>query len=594
MLSGGAELAVSLLFNLTMKEISDRSQVMLIGPRLTEAFNRRVGEWVRDGIVARLWAKDTRVWTGVDEDRWLGWLDVLDAEVPLEALSAFSRNVVDTGLTDVLLLGIGGSSLCPEVLSGVLGPVEEAPVLHILDSTDPAEVQRIESRLDLSRTLCIVSSKSGTTLEPTVLMEYFFDRISQLVGVEEAGLRFVAVTDPGSALEDFACRVGFRRVWHGVPDIGGRFSALSNFGLVPATVSGLDVPALIDRARTMVARCGPSETPNRNPGVKLGLVLGAAADLGRDKITLVLSPAIRALGGWLEQLLAESTGKAGRGLIPIVDEEIGSPSVYGDDRFFVYLRLETEPSSVQDAAVSKLSESGQPVVKISLSDRLAVAAEFFRWEIATAVCGAVIGVNPFDQPDVEASKEAARELTAGYESNKVLPLETPLARIDGVALYADPQNTDALLGAVDSGAEVKSILAAHLGRLVPRDYFAILAFLDRNENHWVLLQQLRHLVRDARNVATCVGFGPRFLHSTGQVFKGGPGTGVFLQITCDDVVDLPIPGRGYTFGALKAAQSFGDFGVLVSRSRRVLRVHLGSESVVGLKWLVHLVEELMS
>ena len=567
---------------------------MRLGPALDAALAESIRAWARSGMVRRLWAKDAGVWTGGDEARWLGWLDVATVEAPLEALAALTREVGAAGLTDVLLLGMGGSSLCPEVLSRVLGPVAGAPVLHVLDSTDPAQIRRTESRLDLSRTLCIVSSKSGTTLEPTILTEYFLDRVRQRVGAEEAGSRFVAVTDPGSVLEVIARAAQFRQVWHGVPAVGGRFSALSNFGLVPAAVCGVDVPALLVRARAMAGRCGPAEPPDRNPGVRLGLALGAAAGQGRDKVTLVLSPPIRDLGSWLEQLLAESTGKAGRGLIPVTDEEIGPPSVYGDDRFFVYLRLEAEPDRAQDVAMARLADAGHPVLELVLRDRLDIGAEFFRWEIATAVCGAVLGINPFDQPDVEASKVATQELTAAYESAGAFPVETPLAWTEGMTLYADARNTETLRAVTGTPAGVEPLLAAHVARVAPGDYFAVLAYVDRSETHRRVLQRLRHAVRDARGVATCVGFGPRFLHSTGQAFKGGAATGVFLQVTCDEAADLPIPGRGYTFGVVQAAQALGDLQVLAARGRRALRVHLGSDVTAGLERLTDMVQAVVS
>ena len=563
---------------------------MRLGSSLTLALAESAAAWDRGEMVQRLWAKDADVWTGGDEASWLGWLDVATAAAPLEELLALTSDVGAAGFTDVLLLGMGGSSLCPEVLSLVLGPAPGAPTLHVLDSTDPAQIRRTASRLDLSRTLCIVSSKSGTTLEPTVLTEYFLEQVRQGVGDEVAGSRFVAITDPGSALEAAAHAAGFRQVWHGVPSIGGRFSALSNFGLVPAAVVGLDVAALLDRARDMAVRCGPSEPVDRNPGVRLGLVLGAAAGQGHDKVTLVLSAGLRDLGSWLEQLLAESTGKSGNGLIPVTDEDVGPPSVYGDDRCFVYLRLETEPDPGLDRAMTRLADAGHPVVELAVRDRLDIAAEFFRWEIATAVCGAVLGINPFDQPDVEASKVATRALTDAYESTGALPVETPLARTETMTLYADPRNTEALRAASGPDVGVGSLLSAHLSRLVPGDYFAVLAYVDRSQAHRRVLARLRHVVRDARGVATCVGFGPRFLHSTGQAFKGGPPTGVVLQVTCDDVPDLPIPGRGYTFGVVKAAQARGDLEVLAARGRRALRVHLGPDVTAGLERLTDLVQ----
>ena len=563
---------------------------MQLGSGLDAAVAESAAVWTRGGMVRRLWAKDADVWTGGDEARWLGWLDVVTAEVPLAALSVLAREVSAAGLTDVLLLGMGGSSLCPEVLSRVLGPAVGAPALHVLDSTDPAQIRRAASRLDLSRTFCIVSSKSGTTLETIALTEYFLEQIRRRVGAAAAGSRFAAITDPGSVLEAAAHAARFRQVWHGVPAIGGRFSALSNFGLVPAAVCGLDVSTLLDRARAMAGRCGPAEPPDRNPGVRLGLALGVAARQGRDKVTLVLSPALRDLGSWLEQLLAESTGKSGHGLIPVTDEDGGPPAIYGDDRLFVYLRLEDEPHPALDLAMARLADAGHPVVELALRDRFDIAAEFFRWEIATAVCGAVLGINPFDQPDVEASKVATRVLTAAYESTGAFRAETPLARTADMTLYADPRNTETLRAAAGPDGGVESLFSAHLSRLVPGDYFAVLAYVDRSETHRRVLQRLRHAVRDARSVATCVGFGPRFLHSTGQAFKGGPATGVFLQVTCDDVPDLPIPGRGYTFGVMKAAQARGDLQVLAAGGRRALRVHLGPDVTAGLERLTDMVQ----
>jgi transaldolase/glucose-6-phosphate isomerase len=557
-----------------------------LGPALDAALADTAAEWARADMVRRIWAKDATVWTGGDEDRWLGWMDAVTAEVPLDALAALAREIETAGLTDVLLLGMGGSSLGPEVLGAVLGSRETGgPALHVLDSTVPAQIRRVESRLDLSRTCCVVSSKSGTTLESAVLAEYFLDRIRRRVGAEATGSRFVAITDPGSALEHTARATAFRGVWHGAPTIGGRFSVLSNFGLVPAAVCGFDVATLLERARAMAQRCGLAEPLDGNPGVWLGLTLGVAAQHGRDKVTFVLPAALGALGCWLEQLLAESTGKAGQGLVPIVDERLGPPAVYGRDRLFVHLRLAGEPEVDQEAAIGRLVETGHPVVELTLRDRLDLGAEFFRWEVATATCGAVLGIHPFDQPDVEASKVATRTLTTAYESAGAFPPEAPLARADDLTLYADARNAATLGALAGPDASVDRLLAAHLAQLRPGDYFALLAYLDRDTPQQMALDRLRHRVRDASGVATCVGFGPRFLHSTGQVFKGGPATGVFLQITADDAADLKIPGRAYTFGVVKAAQALGDLEVLVARDRRVLRVHLGPDVMAGLRHL---------
>ena len=541
--------------------------------------------------MGRLWRKDPEVWTGGDEARWLGWLDLPHAEVPADALRRFADGVREDGLTDVLLLGMGGSSLGAEVVGHVLGEGEGAPALHVLDTTDPAQIARTASRIDLPRTLCVVSSKSGTTLEPALLAAHFQDRMRQAVGPARAGAHFAAITDPGSALDETAAAEGFRHVWSGRPDVGGRFSVLSSFGLVPAAACGLDVSAFLAPARRMAERCGPDVPAGRNPGVRLGLLLGLAAAAGRDKTTLVLSPSIRVLGGWLEQLLAESTGKAGRGLIPIVDEEPGPPAAYGRDRLFVQLRVDDEADPGQDAALEGLAEAGHPVVTLSVPGRGGLAGEFFRWELATAACGAVLGVNPFDQPDVEAAKVAARTLTAAWEAGGGVPEEPPAARSDGVALFADAGTVSRLRATAGGLATLEGLVSAHVASAGPGDYVALLAYLDRSRANAGVLQRIRQRVRDARRVATSVGFGPRYLHSTGQVFKGGPATGVFVLLTTDDAaVDWPVPGRSCTFGAVKLAQALGDLEVLAARGRRVIRLHLEGGAAAGLERVASLFE----
>ena len=560
-----------------------------LGPDLEAALDAATREWADAGGVRRLWDRDAGLWTGGDESRWLGWLDLPSAPPDLHRLDALRRGAGDAGFRHLLLLGMGGSSLASEVLGLTLSGPAGAPALHVLDSTDPAQIRRVEHALDLSRTLCLVSSKSGTTLESTLLTEYFLDRLRDLVGAAEAGARFVAITDPGSALETMAQRLRFRAVLPGVPSVGGRFSALSNFGLAPAALCGLDVRTLLARAATMADRCRPEVAAERNPGLRLGLILGVAARQGRDKLTLCLPPAIDSLGSWLEQLLAESTGKAGQGVIPVAGETVGQPMSYGSDRLFVSLQVAAEPNPEQTAAVAVLAAAGQPVVEVTLADRFDVGAEFVRWQIATAVCGAVLGVHPFDQPDVEASKLVTRNLAAAYAAAGALPPETPLAVDDALAVYADPATGTILHEAAGERAGVSGLIRAHLARLRPGDYFALLAYLDRSPACAALLRRLREEVRERYRAATSLGFGPRFLHSTGQAFKGGPNSGVFLQITCDDAADLPVPGRAYTFGVIKAAQARGDLQVLVTRRRRVLRVHLGPDVVAGLERLTSLV-----
>ena len=547
------------------------------------AVDTAVQGWQSEQKIEQLWGREPRLWTGHDEDKWLGWLSVVDDQLArVSDLTAFAADIKSADYRDVLLLGMGGSSLAPDVLRHTFGRLAGFPGLHVLDSTDPAQVGALDRSLDLARTLCIVSSKSGSTLEPNIFLAYFLARVTALVGEREAGRRFIAITDPGSSLEAEAGRRGFARVFHGVPSIGGRYSALSAFGIVPAAVMGLDVERLLHGAAQMASACGPSVAAAENPGVLLGMVLGVLATRGRDKVTFIASPEIASLGAWLEQLIAESTGKVGRGLIPVDGETPATTARYGHDRVFVYLRLATSPDASQDAAVDALARGGHPVIRIGVQEPYTIGQEFFRWEIATAVAGACIGINPFDQPDVEASKLATRALTDEYEKAGSLPAETPFVTDGGIRLYADERNSAALLAAAGPQPTLERVLRAHLDRLRDGDYFALLAYVEMSTANDTPLQQIRNAVRDARGVATCVGFGPRFLHSTGQAYKGGPNSGLFLQITCDDVADLPVPGRQFTFGVVKAAQARGDFHVLAERERRALRVHLGPDVSTGL------------
>ena len=556
---------------------------------LATAVQATLRDWQAGAKPRRLWARDATLWTGADEGSWLGWLGIVDdQQAHVEHLRRLTGDVRAAGFAHVLLLRMGGSSLCPEVLRMTFGHVPGHPELHVLDSTDPAQVRAFERRIDLRRTLFIVSSKSGSTLEPNILKQYFFDRVREAVGADEAGRRFVAVTDPGSKMQQVAEGDHFRHVFFGAPSIGGRYSALSDFGMVPAAAMGLDVTRLLGQAEEMAHACAASVPVAENPGVVLGTILGVLARQGRDKVTLIASPGLHDLGAWLEQLLAESTGKDGKGLIPVDREALGAPGAYGADRLFVYLRLESAPDAGQDQALAGLEAAGQPVVRISVPEPYAVAGEFFRWEFATAVTGSILGINPFNQPDVEASKVATRELTAEYGRTGRLPAEAPLLEAEGLRLFTDGANAAAL---AQGGQTLEGVLRAHFGRVRPGDYVALLAYVEMNEAHEALLQTLRTAIRDRRRVATCLGFGPRFLHSTGQAYKGGPNSGVFLQITCDDAVDLPVPGQAFTFGVVKAAQARGDFAVLAERGRRALRVHLGRDVGAGLRTLGQRVAE---
>jgi transaldolase/glucose-6-phosphate isomerase len=555
-----------------------------------------LAEWRAQGKSRRLWQRDPSLWTGKDEAQWLGWLGITNGQLAhVQRFNQIAEAARSGGFAHVLLLGMGGSSLGPEVLRQTFGKVPGFPDLHVLDSTDPAQVQSVERAVDLARTLFIVSSKSGSTLEPNIFEQYFFDRVARTVGHAQAGRRFVAITDPHSKMEHVAQGDGFRRVFFGWPTIGGRYSVLSDFGLVPAAAMGVDVPELLDRTEAMVQACMPSVPVEENPGVVLGAVLGVAAKKGgRDKITIVPSPGIASLGAWLEQLIAESTGKEGKGLIPIDREAPATPDAYGADRLFVYLRLEAGPDPAQDVFASALERAGQPVVRVGVTDAYALGQEFFRWEIATAVAGSILGIHPFDQPDVEASKTATRKLTAAFEETGTLPAEKPIFAADGISLFTDAANAAALALAIQGPPTLAGYLAAHLGRLRPGDYFALLAYLEMNEPHQRVLEEIRDRVLSTKHVATCLEFGPRFLHSTGQAYKGGPNTGVFLQITCDDAHDLPVPGQKYTFGVVKAAQARGDFQVLADRKRRALRVHLPADVEAGLKKLEQAFSEIPS
>ncbi|HLZ92258.1 MAG TPA: bifunctional transaldolase/phosoglucose isomerase [Candidatus Acidoferrum sp.] len=544
-------------------------------------------DWKRNDKVRRLWQRDASVWTGSDEGQWLGWLDI--AEKQLAQLDTFKKVAADikkAKFKHALLLGMGGSSLCPEVLRMTFGKIKGYPQLHVLDSTDPAQIKAIEAQVDLKSAICIVSSKSGSTLEPNIYKQYFFEQVAKKVGAKEAGARFIAITDPGSKMQQVAEADKFRHIFLGVPSIGGRYSALSNFGMIPGAVMGIDIAKFLKNAQEMVKACGPAIGADKNPGVVLGTILGTAAREGADKITIISSPGFSDLGAWLEQLIAESTGKLGKGIIPVDREKLAKPAAYGNDRVFAYLRLETKPDKKQDAAVAALEKDGLPVVRIAVKNTYNLSQEFFRWEIATAVAGALIGINAFNQPDVEASKIETKKLTSEYESTGKLPAESPFFEAEGLKFYADPKNVAALKG----GTTVRDLMKSHLERVNAGDYFGILGYITMNEANEGALQAIRHNVRDAKKVATVLGFGPRFLHSTGQAYKGGPDTGVFLQITCDDKVDFPVPGQKYTFGVVKAAQARGDFAVLAERGRRALRVHIGKNVKADLAKLAKAVQ----
>ncbi len=563
-------------------------QACKLAPELEKAVATSLESWRHDAKGRRLWGGDAGLWTSHDEASWLGWLGVAEAERKrVDALCGLAEDIRQQSFTHILLLGMGGSSLGPEVFAQTFGRQDGRPALLVLDSTDPAQIRTVEGQIDPARTLFIVSSKSGSTLEPNILKQYFFECAQRALGTQDVGARFIAITDPGSQLEKIAERDRFRHIAHGIPSIGGRYSVLSDFGLVPAAAMGLDVARLLKETQKMTRSCAASVPPADNPGIVLGTILGVLGKSGRNKVTIVASPGIADFGAWLEQLLAESTGKHGKGLIPVDAEPLGSPQVYGLDRLFVYLRLAGETDARQDELVAQIERAGHPVVHIAVTDRYHIGQEFFRWELATAVAGSLLGIDPFDQPDVEASKEKTRELTSAFERSGQLPPEAALFEADGLTVFADEKNRKA----IGKAGTLAECLAAHLGRIHEGDYCALLAYVERNARHRDALQEIRVLIRDRKRVATCLGFGPRFLHSTGQAYKGGPNTGVFLQITCDDAADLQVPGQRYTFGVVKAAQARGDLDVLAERDRRVLRIHLGPHVAAGLTSLKNAVRQ---
>ena len=517
---------------------------------LEGAVNKRLEQLEQTAVVRRIAEKDADLWksngSAQSEIRErLGWLQVADRmEERVPELNALRKELVGEGFTDAVLMGMGGSSLAPEVFRQTFGAPKGALDVHVLDTTDPAAIIAVHGAIDIRKTVFIVASKSGTTLETLSHYRYFWQQAGQKGG------QFIAITDPGTSLADEASRRGFRRTFLNPPDIGGRYSALSYFGLVPAALGGVDLSGLLDRAATMVQACSASVPAGENPGAWLGAVFAEAAKVGRDKITIVAPPAIRSFGVWAEQLIAESTGKEGKGLVPVADEALGPPQVYGNDRLFVRLAL---PGDAEPTALAALSKAGHPVVTLKVNDPLAIGAEFFRWEYAIAVAGAVLGINVFDQPNVQEAKDLTK---------KVLSEGNPPTVGQGIRWAGQP------------GSTLEAAIQALLGQVRAGDYVALLAFIAPTAEHDRALNAIRLAMRDRYHVATTVGYGPRYLHSTGQLHKGGPNTGLFLEVVGDDPDDLPIPGEKFTFGVLKQAQALGDFQALRNHGRRVLRIQI--------------------
>jgi len=520
---------------------------------LQPAVDAQITKLQKDDAPRRLWAKDSTLWTPDPAKRQeihdrLGWLDVADK---MQEKVGELRDVAFLGrkFSDVVLLGMGGSSLCPDVLRHTFGAVKGHPKLHVLDTTDPATILGVRAKIKLPTTLFIVASKSGETTETLSHFAYFFDQ------TKKNGKQFAAITDPGTSLEKLARDNGFRWIFPNPPDIGGRYSALSYFGMVPGALMGVNVAELLERAVEMEHSCADSVPVEGNPGTWLGAVMGGLATQGRNKVTLITSPKVATFGYWVEQLIAESTGKEGKGIVPVEGEPVGKPAVYGDDRLFVYIRMDADPPN---RAVKALEKYGHPVVTLTLRDRLDLGGEFFRWEVATAIAGSILGIDAFDQPNVQESKDNTKKVLATFKSRGKLPAAESVA-----------------------AAKAKAGIASLLGRAKKGAYFAIMAYTTRTPGSEAAVAAIRTAVRDKTKIATTAGYGPRFLHSTGQLHKGGPKTGLFLQIVQDDAKDVPIPGQPYSFSVLKQAQAIGDLQSLTSRRLPVVRVTLGRNPAAG-------------
>ncbi len=563
------------------KKITDKKRGLnfRLPQQMERAVETELSVWEREGKIGRLWKRDAKLWTGSDEGRWLDWLTVAARQPRDQGRHAdFAREIRAAGFKDAVLLGMGGSSMAPEVLRKVFGRRRGFPELRVLDSTDPEQVAALERKLNIARTLFIVSSKSGSTLETDLLKRYFFNKAAAVAGPQRAGHQFVSITDQDSRLHKLALREKHRHVFLGHKGVGGRFSVLSDFGLMPAALIGVDALKILRNAERMVAMCRPEVPIRENPGAMLGIILGVAAKrFGRDKVTLITSSYLAPFGAWFEQMLAESTGKGGKGLIPVDGESVASPKQYDNDRVFVFITLRGA-KNVFGRKSSALERAGHPIVRIVLDDIYGLGGVFFSFQMATAVAGAILGVHPFDQPDVEVNKIITKKFLARISRAGELPAEKPFFRSEDASVFADRKNAKAITAAAPrprgAALSLPDLIAAHLHRLKSGDYLAFLAYLPRTREYERALAGARAHIRATFHVATSVGFGPRFLHSTGQLFKGGPGSGVFIIITGDDEFDLALPGEPYGLSAVKSAQARGDFEVLNARGRRVIRIHL--------------------
>ena len=537
-----------------------------------------------DNFVERLWRRDASIWSDEDAalqniNASLGWLTVVEAmQGRLDELDDFSREVEAAGFEHVVHMGMGGSSLAPLVFERTFAPAAGCPRLSVLDTTDPATVIGIASVVPMGQTLFIVASKSGTTAEPLAFCEYFYKGV-EVMKNGDPGENFVAITDPGTPLEKQSYERGYRRTFLNFDDIGGRYSALSYFGLVPIALMGIDIGELLGRAAAMVDEC--RRAPAQNPGVALGALMGAMARAGRDKLTMVLPDSIATLAAWLEQLIAESTGKQGTGIIPVANEPLGLPEAYAEDRLFAYMRVADDVDEEQEQLVAELEAAGHPVVRIEMEDAMDLGREFMRWEVATATAGAVLGINPFDQPNVQESKNNTNFYLRTFREQGEFPEEEPELTAGLLHFYS---------GASANTAE--NVLADFFRQVQPGDYLAILAYLTETDSTSGAVDVIRRRVRDSLKIAVTAGYGPRYLHSTGQLHKGGPGSGLFLLLTTSEDKDALIPGETFTFGVFRQAQALGDLEALRKHGRRVMQIHLGS-GASGLARLDELFSEVL-
>ena len=522
-------------------------------------------------LASRIWRKDATVWipdrTKADStpeliDR-LGWLETPENMLQeVSTMEELAKEIKEEGFKHVVLLGMGGSSLAPEVFMSSFGPAEGYPALIVLDSTHPKAIKNVLDKINIRRTIFLVSSKSGGTLETDSLFRFFFNAVES--ETTDVGSRFIAITDPGTSLEKLSKEKKFRGVFASPKDVGGRFSALTYFGLLPAALIGVNIEAVLKKAIIAAEESQRPAPITGNPAIVLGTVLGELAMEGRNKLTLFTSKEIGSFGAWVEQLIAESTGKNNRGIVPIVGEDIEDPSYYGEDRLFIYVHLKGSDDDI-DSDLDSLESSGEPVVRIDIEDKEELGGLFFNWEMATAVAGALMGINPFDQPDVEATKIKTKELMKAFEDNGVLPSLKPLLSEKSIDLYSPLKL---------NGSFLEEALRNFLSLASQGDYLSIMAYLPREPQIEQLLEKMRGSLFKRLKRPTTLGYGPRFLHSTGQLHKGDANKGIFIQITGDAATDLAVPGKGYSFSTLIAAQAEGDYRALCERNRRIIRLHL--------------------